>query len=111
MSHAWSYKFLTVVVDCLVQYEAEHPSTYFWFDLFINNQNTAANLPQEWWKTTFRKSIKNIGAVMLVMSPWKDPIPTTRAWCLWEIFSALSQVDCHSFEMADIDDEILMIGC
>ena len=23
------------------------------------------------------------------MSPWNDPIPLTRAWCLWEIMCAL----------------------
>ena len=26
---------------------------------------------------------------MLVMSPWDQPTPITRSWCLWEIFSAM----------------------
>ena len=26
---------------------------------------------------------------MLVLAPWNDPIPMTRAWCLWEIYSTL----------------------
>eukprot|EP00911_Craspedida_sp_UC1_P002135 UC1_evm1s1642 len=28
---------------------------------------------------------------MLVLSPWSDPIPLTRAWCLWEILCAMDQ--------------------
>ena len=90
VSHAWKYCF-SDPVDVMEQYEAEHSGTYYWFDLFINNQNIASNLPQEWWKTTFRTSIKSIGAVLLVLAPWNNPIPITRAWCLWEIMCALSQ--------------------
>ena len=26
--------------------------------------------------------------VVLVLTPWSDPIPYTRAWCLWEVFNA-----------------------
>jgi hypothetical protein len=28
---------------------------------------------------------------LLVLSPWNDPIPLTRAWCLWEIFCAIDE--------------------
>ena len=44
--------------------------------------------PFEWWQTTFRDSIAAIGRVVLVLAPWSDPIPLTRVWCLFEIFSA-----------------------
>jgi tetratricopeptide (TPR) repeat protein len=90
VSHAWKYK-IAEVLDVMEQYEAGHPNTYFWFDLWVNNQNIAAALPVEWWSTTFRESIKSIGTVLLVLSPWYDPIPITRAWCLWEIMCALGQ--------------------
>ena len=30
-----------------------------------------------------------IGKTILVLSPWDDPVPLTRAWCLWEILSTL----------------------
>jgi tetratricopeptide (TPR) repeat protein len=90
VSHAWKFRF-DVPLDVMEQHATKEPETYFWFDLFINNQNIASSLPQEWWKTTFRQSIKTIGTVLLVLSPWDRPIPVTRAWCLWEIMSALSQ--------------------
>lgn len=91
VSHAWKYKFCEPV-DVMEQFtEEEDPAAYFWFDLFINDQNIAAKLPYEWWKTTFMETISSIGTVLLVLSPWNDPVPITRAWCLWEIMCALGQ--------------------
>lgn len=59
------------------------------FDRFVNNQNVAADLPQDCWTTTFRAQIESIGKVILVLSPWSDPVPLTRAWCLYEILCSL----------------------
>ncbi|EGD76734.1 hypothetical protein PTSG_08085 [Salpingoeca rosetta] len=94
VSHAWRYK-IADVLGALIQYAEDRPDEqfFFWFDLFFNNQNILANLPQEWWSTTFKDSIAAIGHVVLVLTPWSDPIPLTRAWCLWEIFCSLSQED------------------
>ena len=33
--------------------------------------------------------IEEIGQVLLVLSPWDDPMPIKRAWCLFEIHNAL----------------------
>ncbi|EGD79833.1 hypothetical protein PTSG_10816 [Salpingoeca rosetta] len=95
VSHAWRYKIADVLGTLLEHAEEEqakgNPEPFFWFDLFINNQNIAADLPQDWWSTTFKESIKAIGRVVLVLTPWHDPMPVTRAWCLWEIFCSASQ--------------------
>eukprot|EP01147_Barroeca_monosierra_P008611 gene8610-1024_t len=92
ISHAWRYKIVDIL-QTLLEYAEENSlqPPFFWFDLFINNQNIAQDLPQTWWTTTFMDSIKSIGKVLLVLSPWDDPIPLTRAWCLWEIYCSLSQ--------------------
>ena len=79
VSHAWKYKFVDNV-DVMEQHAKKQPAAYFWFDLFVNNQHGTETVPQEWWSTTFRESIKSIGSVLLVMSPWNNPIPVTRAW-------------------------------
>ncbi|EGD79288.1 mbre TPR repeat protein [Salpingoeca rosetta] len=97
VSHAWRYK-IADVLNVLLEFAEEQASkedgqpVFFWFDLFMNNQNAnvTANLPQEWWSTTFKESIANIGRVLLVLMPWRDPVPLTRAWCLWEIFCGIS---------------------
>lgn len=69
--------------------EQERPApVYFWLDLVVNSQHGTAARPFEWWCTTFTQSVGRIGHVALVLAPWDDPVPLTRAWCLWEIFSA-----------------------
>ncbi|EGD80395.1 tetratricopeptide TPR_2 repeat protein [Salpingoeca rosetta] len=97
VSHAWRYK-IADVLNVLLEFADEQARkddgqpVFFWFDLFMNNQNAnvTANLPPEWWSTTFKQSIANIGHVLLVLMPWRDPVPLTRAWCLWEIFCGIS---------------------
>ena len=77
------------VVDVMEQYALEHLDVYFWFDLFTNDQNNVVDKDFDWFCKTFRGSIENIGEVLLVMSPWNDPTPIKRAWCLFEISSTL----------------------
>ena len=88
VSHAWKYDFKLVlsILENITQTEAK--PIYFWFDLVINNQHGTVDRPFEWWCTTFKSSIESIGRVVLILAPWRDPIPLTRAWCLWELFSA-----------------------
>ena len=88
VSHAWKYNF-SIPLDVMMKHAEENPGSYFWFDLFINNQNVASNLPYTWWTNTFQSSIESIGSVLLVLSPWNDPIPLTRAWCLFEILCSI----------------------
>jgi tetratricopeptide (TPR) repeat protein len=64
--------------------------TYHRFDLVCNSQHGTVERPFEWWQTTFRESIAAIGRVALVLAPWADPIPLTRCWCLFEIFTAIA---------------------
>jgi hypothetical protein len=54
ISHAWAYDF-SVIVDAVLQYEATHPNTYYWFDLFVNNQHDTTAKPHDWWSTTFKR--------------------------------------------------------
>ena len=43
-----------------------------------------------------KESIRDIGSVLLVMTPWDDPIPLWRVWCLFEKYSAIDvQADMH----------------
>ena len=58
-------------------------------DVFVGNQHRAAELPQAWWTQAFRQSVIDIGRTVLVLQPWHAPVPLTRSWCLWEIYSTL----------------------
>ena len=93
VSHAWQYPFYDVVVDVMEQHAKDHPDAYFWFDLFTNDQNEVASKDFDWFCTTFRDGVRNIGEVLLALSPWNDPIPVKRAWCLFEIANAIDDPD------------------
>ena len=95
VSHAWRYEFVNTVVDVMEQHSLTEPDAYYWFDLFTNNQNNVGNKDFDWFSTTFRNSIRTIGQVLLVLSPWDDPLPVKRAWCLFEIASALDESDVN----------------
>ncbi|EDQ91347.1 uncharacterized protein MONBRDRAFT_36252, partial [Monosiga brevicollis MX1] len=90
VSHAWKYSFATTLATVLYHERTEVPGAYYWLDLVPNNQHAAVDLPYEWWCNTFQENIKEIGRVLLVMSPWRDPVPMTRAWCLFEMMHALN---------------------
>eukprot|EP00605_Chrysophyceae_sp_TOSAG23-4_P000662 GSChrysophyteH1.ASY1.ANO1.744.1 assembled CDS len=89
ISHAWKYTFVEVV-DALEHHFSNEPDIFIWFDLFSNNQHKAISFPFEWWRDTFLNAIGKLGRVVMVLSPWNNPIPFTRAWCLWEIYCAVT---------------------
>eukprot|EP01041_Mallomonas_annulata_P010600 gene10600-22135_t len=85
ISHAWKYNFMEVVTT-LESHFLSKPDIYIWFDLFSNNQHAAPSLDFTWWSTTFKSAIEQFHYTVMVLSPWHDPIPLTRAWCLFELY-------------------------
>ena len=85
VSHAWKFTFVDVV-DAL---SSLSENAYVWFDVFTVNQHASLQVPSDWWFTTFKEAVASIGHTVLVLMPWDDPIPLTRAWCIWEILSTI----------------------
>eukprot|EP01047_Picozoa_sp_COSAG01_P003468 COSAG01_NODE_103_length_26263_cov_31.957728_12_plen_744_part_00 len=117
LSHAWTYKFRNVVAALRSYVEAlpaGSPPPFFWFDCLSMDEHATQTLPQEWWSTTFQDAIRGIGCTLMVLSPWNDPVPLTRAWCLWELFSTdkvgadfrvcLGPDERRAFEAALVED-------
>ena len=50
-----------------------------------NDQHNTPQLPQLWWRQNFQRVIAVIGHTCLILSPWSNPAPLTRSWCLWEV--------------------------
>ena len=44
-----------------------------------------------WWSETFKNVIKEIGRFVMVLEPWKNPVPLNRGWCIWELYCV---IDC-----------------
>ena len=88
VSYAWKYRAVDLL-DALIAFGAEHSGSYFWIDMLMVDQNQAHALPDDFWTVTFRKAIGRIGHTVMVLSPWEDPLPLTRAWCLFELHSSV----------------------
>jgi len=89
LSHAWLYLILSVL-DALELFVAAlpegAPEPFFWFDCFSLDQHAQSDKGSEWWRDCFLRAIGEIGHTVMVLSPWDNPIPLTRAWCLWELY-------------------------
>ena len=92
VSHAWKYEFL-YVVDAILAFVAREGldvnATVVWFDLFSNSQHNTAAKPFAWWTGTFTHAIETMGNVLMVMSPWDEPVTLTRAWCVFEVYACV----------------------
>ena len=97
VSHAWSYPFKSLV-DALESFSNKREETntthYFWLDMFVVNQHEKSSIQGfEEWREVFKQPIISIGRVLLVLTPWNDPIALTRGWCLFEIMTTLELKD------------------
>jgi len=88
VSHAWGHEFMDVVAALEAHQAAQSERIYFWFDIFSNNQHKTGTRDFTWWQTVFRDNIGKLKKTLLVLE-WDDPKPLARAWCLWEMISAV----------------------
>ena len=86
VSHAWRYKFLDLV-RALEAFFADKGVVIIWLDLFSASQHSTFSKPPEWWQQTFVTAIGQMGQMVMVMTPWDNPICLTRAWCLIELYA------------------------
>ena len=70
-------------------YQLSQQRRFYWNDIFVENQNSTDNRPPDYFFTAFREAIATIGRTVLVLEPIRTPIPLTRAWCIWEIWSTI----------------------
>lgn len=100
VSHAWKYSFQDIVRSLEGNNE---DGDIFWFDICTVNQHKSETRDFNWWQTTFLGAVKEIGCTVLVLSPWEEPIPLTRSWCIWEIFSTLTTQSRLEIVMSDME--------
>jgi len=124
LSHAYSYPFLDVV-EAVAAWEARQAETgrrfFYYFDLFSVNQHSQTSVvPFEVLRDEFAGSITAIGRVLLILSPYYNPLPLQRAWCVFEMATALTvgaalevvmpHSDAVAFQKALLDDFGGLIG-
>jgi len=89
VSHAWKYP-VNKLVSALEEFERtnkslERPFIYFLDYCTVNQHITSPDLKVK----DVENCIKSCNATVLVLSPWSDPIPLTRSWCILEIMYAI----------------------
>ena len=92
-SHAWMFRFVNVAAAMRAYVDAQpadSPKVFFWFDCFSIDEHATQAFPPSWWDTTFLEAIRLIGHTVMYLSPWHNPIPLKRAWCLWELLCTIS---------------------
>ena len=80
--------FAKDMLSVFKQLHDENPDLHVWFDVLCVNQHKVAakEYDVDFFKTTFHSAIKEIGHTTVVLSPWNNPLPLARSWCLWEIY-------------------------
>lgn len=107
LSFAYSSDFMELVdgIQLHMQANPDLPpeTTFFWFDLLVNDQWHAMEKDFNWWANTFSKAVEEIGYTLCFLSSWDLPTYITRVWCLFELSCsrrieiALSSKQCTAF--------------
>ena len=113
VSFAYKSNFIDLVgaIERFVENESvtlDPEKTFYWFDPVVNDQWTAIDKDFTWWATTFKDAICKINHTLMFMTPWRDPEPLTRAWCLFELFSTVSTGSKFSIAMSKYDADNFM---
>jgi hypothetical protein len=113
ISHAHQYLFLDVLSALQNHLGSDREDknkldTVIWFDLFSINQHLTNDWSFEWLSTTFQTAIGNFGHVIMVMSPWNNPLPYTRAWCVFEVYCAATTNSKFEIAMSQRDREAFL---
>eukprot|EP00873_Tetraselmis_striata_P033726 jgi/Tetstr1/453990/TSEL_040909.t1 len=110
VSHQWSAVFAEVAGDVLQALRNADPrTTYVWVDIFANNQHSKDALSQD------LKLLQNVllcasHGALLVMRRNARPeaedgnsgkLPLTRAWCVYEVWTAMRQRGPRFLEVVD----------
>eukprot|EP00300_Choanocystis_sp_HF-7_P015086 c18930_g1_i3.p1 GENE.c18930_g1_i3~~c18930_g1_i3.p1 ORF type:complete len:489 (+),score=114.63 c18930_g1_i3:36-1502(+) len=96
VSHPWKLLFLDLVAA--LKHRFQGSDDVMWLDIFSVSQHERSLVNVDWLRDTLTCAVRRFGHVVLVSSSWDKPIALTRAWCLFEIYTAASE-SCD-FELA-----------
>ena len=105
LSYGWGNS-IGDIVDALVDFcnrcNLDHKRTYVWICCLCNNQHRVAESKKlgeeisfEEFSTIFGDRVQNIGHVVAIMAPWRQPVYVSRVWCIYELFTAYNNDACN----------------
>ena len=107
ISHAHSYIFLDFI-SALEWLLRDEPDLLVWIDLVSINQHKPMDWSFKWLSTTFQSAVQSMGRTIMVMSPWDNPQPFTRAWCVFEAYCTATVDGRFEIAMSQADEKIFL---
>jgi hypothetical protein len=103
ITYAWNNPVnltLKAVLNAIQKDKHSQEEVFIWMDVFCVDQHQAGlgNLDFKHWEMVFGESLKGIGKAIVVLSPLKQPIYPTRAWCVFELFTIFQNNISHVVE-------------
>lgn len=123
ISHSWNNEFLSTVA-ALENHFKDQPELHLWIDLFsmdqtytthplppvldesapasiagVEFQSSTHGMDYKWWWLTYKSAIGHFGGVVMVMSPWKEPMVLNSTWNLFELYCSCT-IPFTEFEIA-----------
>ena len=100
LSYAWGYKLVGVVETLIEWCSGEDGNglagTWIWMDCFALNQHRIdlgnVATPEE-LQVVFCGRVTGIGRMVVMLDPWDNPGYVKRAWCLFELYTAIQFKD------------------
>jgi len=107
LSYVWGYTIGDIIDTlwdyCCQQQGLDPKRTYIWICcLCVNQHRVASNIangkeiPFRTFRQLFYSRAKAIGNILVMMSPWDQPIYVTRVWCIFEFFTASTLQSDHT---------------
>jgi hypothetical protein len=118
VSHAWQYNFLDLVsiIRTFAYQVGDALAARYFLDIFCMNQHDLAELDSAAMGKMMNvdlhaillenltKAITSPGRLLLALHPFLKPLPLTRAWCLYEVYTAYT-AGCETFMSFSVQAE------
>ncbi len=100
LSYTWGYE-IGDIIDTVLHYcnsnSLDPKRTYIWICCLCVNQHRVVEkmkrkevIPFDVFRKTFFNRVTHIGHILAMMAPWQRPQYLTRAWCVYELYTANS---------------------
>ena len=93
LSYTWYYTVADTIaaLNEWIKTAGRDPKrTYIWMDaLCLNQHRISKQLSPELVAAEFGPRVEAIGRILPMLHPWDDPVYTNRAWCLFELYTAI----------------------
>ena len=121
LSYTWGYQIGQIIDTlqhfCTSNHNLDPKRTYVWICCLCVNQHRVVekkkrkeDISFDVFQKTFYDRVTSIGHILAMMAPWTAPTYLTRAWCVFELFTANSNGCQITIEMPSTERENFIKG-